>query len=914
MDENWLLSLQQNTALIVPTRSLANTLNEQIAKHHIAQGLRVWEAPTILIWRDYLKELWQLNRRTFNSQHLISAQQSQLMWHQVIEASRREDQALMLLNVQQTARAVQKSWVLMHDWQLSDEGLKQDHVADTQQFLSWLGDYQELLSKKALLDEPLLVSGLCNSDSELKFPHEKVIFYGFDLINNAQKIINHKAQAQGVFIEHKAVAYKHGETKYKVYEDSTVEIKAALQSARKLIEEDDSRLINIVIHDLQDRQSQVEELAREIFYPSKSPLHAQQSSTVYRFSLGQRLNEWAAIETALSVIGLLKNRTTSSDLSFILRNQFLGFSAKYRNECRVFDRWLKRRRIRNIMLDKLPGLYQQCLDAQPNDVNESELEGLMQGLNVLVDKRQQLIEKIALAKEKNNFAAITFADWVSVFNDWLGDWGWSTKTVGNDLNTVQHQLLNRWQSLMEEFAGLVAVQRQIGMTKSLDLLQRMARDAMFIPKAVASPILISSILEAIGRPADYCFVIGMNENFPPAPKSDAFISQRLLANAGHPDMDANTSYQQANTVMQNLLDSVGDTVISYAKQGDKDTGIASQASPLFQKHVFDSKELEQTKPLIDSSHIVESFEDTQGPSWPDASKAQGGSKIFENQSNCPFKAFVTHQLQFQKEEDAEFGLDHLDRGNVIHLLLDFVWAKLKKQSTLKQKSEQEIEALISQVIDELLINKELDFQTDKIALLNYEKPRLVALLKEWLIIESRRPEPFTVIEREKQRLGEIAGIRFKYIIDRVDNTDDGRTVVIDYKTGNVKSSDWVSDPIKSTQMPLYSVALSTLRQQPVSGIAYGSVRKGESKFIELSEQGVFRKANSKTAKDEALWKEKSTQWPQVFDKLATDFLAGNAEVNPVDEHTCNYCDLNSVCRISQLKEQQVTQAQVSSND
>jgi len=356
------------------------------------------------------------------------------------------------------------------------------------------------------------------------------------LINNAQKIINEKAQAQGILIEHKAVALKSSKVSYKVYEDSNTEIKAALQSARKLIEEDSLTLVNIVIHDLQDRQSQVEELAREVFYPSQSPLHIQQSSTVYRFSLGQRLNEWAAIETALSVIGLLKNRTTSSDLSFILRNQFLGFSAKYRNECRVFDRWLKRQRIRNIMLDALPDLYQQCLETLSKDLNDNESEGLMQELKALVEKRQKLVEKIALAKESNNFAAITFTDWVSVFNEWLEHWGWSTKTVGNDLNTVQHQLLNRWQSLMEEFAGLVAVQRQIGMNKSLELLQRMASDAMFIPKAVASPILISSVLEAIGRPADYCFVLGMNESFPPAPKSDAFISQRLLANAGHPDI------------------------------------------------------------------------------------------------------------------------------------------------------------------------------------------------------------------------------------------------------------------------------------------------------------------------------------------------------------------------------------------
>ena len=63
MNENWLANLEQNTVLIVPTRSLANTLNEQIAQYHISKGRRVWEAPNILIWRDYLKELWHLNRQ-----------------------------------------------------------------------------------------------------------------------------------------------------------------------------------------------------------------------------------------------------------------------------------------------------------------------------------------------------------------------------------------------------------------------------------------------------------------------------------------------------------------------------------------------------------------------------------------------------------------------------------------------------------------------------------------------------------------------------------------------------------------------------------------------------------------------------------------------------------------------------------
>ena len=905
MDQNWLLNLEQNTALIVPTRSLANTLNEQIAQHHIAQGRKVWEAPNILIWRDYLKQLWQLNKQALDAKYLITAQQSTLMWNKVIESSRREEQALMLLNVQQTARAVQQSWMLMYDWQVSKGAIEQDHVADTQQFIQWLDDYQSLLNKRGMVDEPLLIDALCNTQASLLFPYQKLIIYAFDLINVTQQKINELAISQGVAIEEKAVPSRQSVCEYKVYEDSKSEIRGAFYQARKLIEQDNQRSINIVIHDLQDKQSQVQELAREVFYPAESPLHVQQNSTVYRFSLGQRLSEWAAVETAISVIGLLKNKTTNSDLSFILRNQFLSFSAKYRAECRVFDRWLKRQRMRNIMFDKLPELYQQCQASMEEQGKALETQGLLQGLEQLVSQRQQLVDQLVQAKQQSNFAALSFTEWVNIYSDWLESWGWSTKTVGNDLNTVQHQLLKRWQALLEEFAGLATVQRQVGMNKALELIQQMARDAMFIPKAVASPILVSSILEAVGRPADFCFVLGMNDSFPPPPKNDAFIAQRLLASAGHPDMSADSSFVQAKAVMQNLLDSMGDTVISYAKHSEQDVDITNQSSALFRNKSFQQGLLPSG--YKSKTHELQAYTDIQGPAWPDASKAKGGSKIFENQSNCAFKAFVTHQLGFQTEEEAEFGLDHLDRGNIVHHMLDLIWLELQTQRVLIEKTDQQLDDIINNVIERTFTEFDENLQADKATLLHHEKPRLYKLLKGWLDLEAKRPESFAVIEREERRVGEIAGIQFSYIVDRLDMTDDGRTFVVDYKTGNVNRKDWTDESIKSPQMPLYAVALSKAKNKPVSGIAYGSVRQDEHKFIELSEQGVFRKASKRTENDEVLWHQSCQQWPAIFDQLATEFLSGKAEVNPIDESTCQYCDLHSVCRISQLKTQTESQ-------
>ena len=120
MEDEWLSKLDHNHAVIVPTRNLANELNERVARYFLSLGTSVWVAPTILVWPDYLRQLWLLNRNLLavesGAHSLISSQQAAVLWAQVIDVSRRAENELTLLNVQQTTRAVQRSWKLMHDW------------------------------------------------------------------------------------------------------------------------------------------------------------------------------------------------------------------------------------------------------------------------------------------------------------------------------------------------------------------------------------------------------------------------------------------------------------------------------------------------------------------------------------------------------------------------------------------------------------------------------------------------------------------------------------------------------------------------------------------------------------------------------------------------------------------------------
>lgn len=906
MDENqyqsWLNELDKTTALIVPTRSLASTLNTQASDYYISQAKLVWEAPNILTWSDYVNLLWQLNASELSSAHtLITNQQSLLLWTQIVEASRRQERALTLLDVQQTAKAAQRSWRLMNDWGVTQAALEQDHVEDIEQFLRWLSDYQRLLNKRGLIDEPLLIQALLKA-AQIEYPFQRLIWHSYDLVTAAQTQLNDLATKQGVVMGIRSSA-NAGEPEVSTleYQDSADEIRASLIKARALIEASDHDCtINVVIPDLQRQQEQVREIARDVFYPAASPIALQQMNTVYRFSLGQPLNAWSAVETALSVIKLLKNRTSVVDVGFLLRNQFLGLSREHAEECRLFERWLKRQRIRNLLLDNLPALYEQCLDFLAKRDRAPEQANLLPVLNEIVDLRKAFQLRLDQQKENNNFAAISFPEWVNVYDQWLQVWGWRTELKSGALDSVQYQLLTRWQRLLEEYASLSTVQSRLGLSRAIDVLQQMTRDAVFLPQAVASPILISGIYEAIGRPVNRCFLTGMNNNYPPVPKSDAFVPNRVLQHTGFPDATAQGSYSQASKVIKSLLASAESVVLSYALHDAQGSEIENHVSPLYRDLVFSP-----AAPLVTSEKPIvalELYQDSQGPAWASTYSPRGGSAIFENQSNCAFKAFVTHQLQFERDQEAEFGLDGLDRGNVVHRMLDIVWQQLQTQAKLNAMPETELDILINTVVEQAIVEQSAELSVDKIVLLGHERPRLSNLLKHWLALEAKRPLGFSVVEREKVRQGIIGGVEFTYIIDRLDQTDDGGRLIIDYKTGSVARRDWTEERLAKPQLPLYWAALSQSDPSPISGIAYAKVDSKKHEFVELCETGILRTDTNYAKNYEHEWHAGQARWPALFDELAKQFLAGDARVNPIEEKTCLYCELQSVCRVSQLRE------------
>jgi probable DNA repair protein len=517
----------------------------------------------------------------------------------------------------------------------------------------------------------------------------------------------------------------------------------------------------------------------------------------------------------------------------------------------------------------------------------------------VIEQRQQLQQRLEQVKADTGFAAIGFADWVAVLSDWLAVWQWRTNT-GGELNSLQYQLQQRWLSLLQEFASLATVQRRAGLVRATDVLQQLVRNTIFLPKAAASPIVISGVLEATGRQVDTCFLTGMHQDYPGSIYRDAFVSASLLAPVGHPEASAQSSFEQSKAIVDNLLNCARHRTISYAEQSDLDSDLQQMSSPLFMDRVFTTGNIEAYDQLVTQAG-TESFSDTRGPAWSGPGPTRGGSLIFEDQSNCAFKAFATHQLGFTRVDEAEFGLDGIDRGNVLHQLMNGLWRDLQSQSMLLAMDQQARLRAVNNVIENLIDTNQADLNSDKITLLRHEKPRLQRLLLDWLETEASRPAPFAVVEREEEYRGEIGGITFRYVLDRVDLLDDGRSVIIDYKTGLVNRNDWLGERLRSPQMPLYALARDHAKSHSVSGIAFAQVRQGDSAYKELAESGIFRKAGKREQNREEEWHQRRADWPSVFDALASDFLAGEATVNPIDDKVCQRCELQAFCRIAELR-------------
>jgi RecB family exonuclease len=152
---------------------------------------------------------------------------------------------------------------------------------------------------------------------------------------------------------------------------------------------------------------------------------------------------------------------------------------------------------------------------------------------------------------------------------------------------------------------------------------------------------------------------------------------------------------------------------------------------------------------------------------------------------------------------------------------------------------------------------------------------------------------------EDERRIETGGLALETRLDRVDETEDGRRIVLDYKTGEAAPGAMLGERPDEPQLPLYL----TGAEPGAAAAAFAQVRAGDMRFAGLARDpdllpGARTLPDGKLRKAEASWAQQVEAWRTAVARIAAGFAAGEAAVDPKRyPHTCRLCDMKPFCRV-----------------
>ncbi len=300
---------------------------------------------------------------------------------------------------------------------------------------------------------------------------------------------------------------------------------------------------------------------------------------------------------------------------------------------------------------------------------------------------------------------------------------------------------------------------------------------------------------------------------------------------------------------------------------------------------------------------------------------------------CPFQFFCQRVLRLEKREEASLDLVALDRGYLLHAILQSFFERHmrgplrpERRHEYREEMRQVAERIFSEYEQKALpLNRAL-WELEKAEILDtvirfldaeiqYQQQTGGRMHPHWLELgfgmspgekerchpDSRR-EPLVLRRPGASRTGLTEDrIQIRGRIDRVDRSADGRYIVYDYKSGEGASVEEMEEG-SDLQIPLYIRALQHLFLKPgeeVIGGGYYSVRTGKrtrglyrEEFAELTAISGRARASLATS----AWQEHLAQAERFAWQYVEGMRRGDFRVLPKNEACCPRCDFRIVCR------------------
>ncbi|MDR2173220.1 MAG: PD-(D/E)XK nuclease family protein [Burkholderiales bacterium] len=876
-------ALAEGRLLVTPNNRMARTL---VRAHDAAQraaGVSVWPTAQALPYAAFVGWLWRQLSSVVPLPRCLNAQASRILWSEIIE---QDAEASLYATTGATALA-QESWRLLHLWRaIGDETpwrqWRREGVGiscDTARFARWAARYHERLNDGGFIDVALMPDFIARHASRLRGAAWAGAMTGFD---------DHTPQALRLVAALRAAGFEMTEvsslpeTEGEVFQygarNAATELRDALSWAWQQVshsssEGQNNRQVAIVVPSMgvQERavRWQVEDVLPE--------------PALCNVSLGEPLAQKALVATALDLLTLLDQPLPVERVAALLQSAYLPGDVRSRvKRAALASRWVERGQ---------------------REVSWREVLAALAAVDPALSTRWREADN-ALPTH-----AATGA-WPRHVLVWWQALGWPGSQT---LDSVDYQVREAWMHCLEILPTVEAVTPQMTRRTLAQMLRQWAAETLFQPEGSDAPIQILGMLEAAGLPFDALWVTGLDSDSWPPPVEPqpllplAWQRAHRMPRASVDQTRAHVAWMQ--TQWQRMAPEV---VMSYPAERDGQPAMASPllaAWPSYQTPI----EILPNRMMRMPEVKRETLGDSQAP--PVARNQQGriveairhGSSVLMQQSDCPFKAFVSARLRVSAWPEMGEGLSLLERGNLVHAVLQKLWCHLGSQAALLALDatvlDRKIDAAYQETVAEGKAVTPERWRNLPPPIMVMERERITALLRTWCDVERTRA-PFQVAHTEKELTLELAGMTYTLRADRIDTLEEGGAVLIDYKTGRLESTKgWFETRPSSVQLGIYALAWQASPEAtvPVKTLAYAHLREEGAEARGMADDAVLWSKLETVARFGFNSVEAAQQrWREIFTALTQAFLEGDARVLPRHKSLCKRCDLKPLCRIDTL--------------
>ena len=876
--------VESGFVLLTPNYRLARRIKSEWDAHQARSGATVWEPVSVQPLESWLQQQWQRAVALGLLPPLleISAGQSLELWQQVIAKQESDTDQYHLLRPAAAAELASQARETLLRWQVdtTQAATRQLFGMDTDcaTFLRWLDLYEQRLAGtgQGMPVDCIRQLGSC----EGKLPPARVALLEFDDVPPLYRAALAALSEQLLEI---APTGETGQRYVYAFTDKRAELQAVARWAVDTNRAQPSASIGIVLSDMASDRVALEYLLRREF----DCLGENYNSLPVNFSTGIALDQAPVVRDALAALAQVGPRTTVAAVLALLRSRFLDLP----------DAGTP---LANYFVSRLFDAGRQELDTadlryMASEVKLGEQRGLSLGRHLLtVSSMRELRQRAAPSAWIEHFCAV------------LSVWGWPG---AGPLDSLEYQQVELWYRTLDEFRRYDAVCGPLDFDRALALLRSSCARQISQPQTADCNVQVLGPLEAAGLAFDQLWLCGMQAGRWPAPaRPNPFIPQSLQRRLQMPHATAEREWVFAAGLLEQYTRSTPVLHASYCRRLDD---VPELPSALLEGFVA----VQQTAPpALDErwaqqwqQRRLERIDDDRAPPLErdEAVTVGGGSGLLEDQSQCPFRAFAKRRLRVEPLADFSLALSAADRGSLLHDALNALWGVIGGHQALMGLTDtSEAQAVADAVQGAILAFPAGRRRKLGSAYWQLEEQRLAGLLREWLAVEKMRGE-FVVSQREQDVELALGQLQLRLRVDRIDTLPDGSQVIIDYKSGVSRVQDWLGDRPAKPQLLLYGIAAP----DAAAALAFAQIRPRDSRFVGLGRveaapgiaTDIEKAVQGRMAATD--WDSLNARWRENLERLAVEFLAGDARVHPLENASCTWCGLQPLCRIGSGEEE-----------